>query len=259
MLQQLSQYPMVKKPAVKCLRLLASIKRYRTVVRRGIRYRLDLHEVIDRSIYALGGWEISVCSFLRRHIHSGDIIVEVGANVGAHTLLMAKLAGPTGHVYAFEPAAYALDKLRANLALNPGLRNVTVTPSLVSNHEKQTPNRRLKASWPVDGDQLVREPVNGEPVTIDDFVAAQRLNSLSLLKIDVDGYDYKVLQGATLALGRFRPFVLIELSDETLQQQGDSVAVIHELLDGLGYRLHSQLGENAVFSPTRDQQVKEGC
>src|SRR5262249_12159338 len=157
--------------------------------------------------------------------------------------------GPNGHVYAFEPAAYALGKLRANLALNPWAHNVTVTPSLVSNHEKQTPNRSLKSSWPVEGAQIARDSVIGEPITIDDFASAHCINSLSLLKIDVDGYDYKVLQGATQTLSRLRPFVLIELTDETLQQQGDSVAGIHELLAGLGYRHHLQFGENGVFKP----------
>src|SRR2546423_292610 len=83
----------------------------------GITFDLDLSEVIDTSIY-LGRYEPDVTAAFERFCRPGDQVLDIGANVGAHTLRLAKLAGETGRVYAFEPMDYAYAKLIQNVALN---------------------------------------------------------------------------------------------------------------------------------------------
>lgn len=199
--------------------------------RDGIRYRVDLTEVIDQGIW-LYGWEPATIALLKRQISPGDIVIEVGANVGAHTLLLAKLVGSTGRVYAFEPTEYAQDKLRANMDLNPELkRRIVVRSELVTNHAGQTPVRRIKSSFPVKARGAPDEVVRAAAIALDN----EMFENVNLLKIDVDGYDFKVLEGAARILTKFKPCVLIELCESALAAQGDSVRDIFGLLKSLGY------------------------
>ena len=77
------------------------------VSRDGIKWNLDLNEGIDLSIFILGGFEISTINFYKKNIPEGSIILDIGANIGAHTLPFALLAGDNGKVYSFEPTGYA--------------------------------------------------------------------------------------------------------------------------------------------------------
>src|SRR5580692_6023609 len=87
------------------------------VERRGLRWALDLGEGIDFSIYLLGAFEPGTQATLKKLVKSGDVVFDIGANVGAHTLGIAQSVGGSGKVYAFEPADFAFAKLKRNLAL----------------------------------------------------------------------------------------------------------------------------------------------
>ena len=92
-----------------------------TTRRGGVRWRLDLTEGIDLSIYLLGAFEPATVKLYRRLVKPGDVVLDIGANIGAHVLPLAVLVGDAGRVIAFEPTRYACRKLQANLALNPRL------------------------------------------------------------------------------------------------------------------------------------------
>lgn len=210
-----------------------------TCKRHGVRYALDLSELIDRQIY-LGGWEPATVSFLKRTVCAGDVVIEVGANVGAHTLILADQVGEGGHVIAFEPTKFATAKLRANLALNPALMSrVTLRSELVTNHAGALPSTAIVSSFPVVGQVAYKpEQVTADAVALDDL----NVTRLDLLKIDVDGYDFKVLEGASALLETLRPTVLIELCEHSLKRQGDSVRDIFAFMEARGYTAHDEHG-----------------
>ena len=81
------------------------------VVRGDIVWDLDLGEGIDFAIYLLGAFERSSIRAYSRLIKPGAVVIDVGANIGAHTLPFAHLVGPAGHVLAFEPTTYAFNRL----------------------------------------------------------------------------------------------------------------------------------------------------
>ena len=74
-----------------------------------------------------GEYDPETAHVMRTFVEPGDVCIDVGANVGAHVLLLAKLVAPTGRIYAFEPGPPIFERLKTNLALNPGLSGV-VTP-----------------------------------------------------------------------------------------------------------------------------------
>src|SRR5260370_23083912 len=107
-------------------------KDHRATVRRGgLRWSLDLNEGIDFSIYLLGAFERSTVSTLRKLVKPGDTVFDIGANIGAHTLGLARSVGARGHVLAFEPAAFAFPKLKRNLPLIPALPPPTLPDTIL--------------------------------------------------------------------------------------------------------------------------------
>lgn len=215
--------------------------------RNGIKYALDLSELIDYYIY-LGGWEPHTLNFLRKNLSNGSVVLEVGANVGSHTLLMAELVGPSGHIYAFEPTQKGSDKLLKNLELNPKLcGRVTLQRELVTCDDGDVPNDLIRASWKRGGwEQSRPERVSGKSVSLNRFAHDMDIKRVDLIKIDVDGYDLKVFKGSDHVIREFKPILFIELCEYTLKTQGDSVEEILELAKSLGYDLFLETGEPII-------------
>jgi tRNA G37 N-methylase Trm5 len=111
------------------------------VERGGVRYDLDLREGIDFSIYLLGAFEPETRRALKGAVKPDYVVFDVGANVGAHTLTLARCVGKSGKVYAFEPSDFAFAKLRRNLSLNPELEARTVSCIL---RERLRPSLRAR-------------------------------------------------------------------------------------------------------------------
>ena len=90
----------------------------------GEMYVIKADAVIGRSLVEYGEWTQSEMAIIAQLIRPGMVVVDVGANVGTHTLALAKLVGAGGHVVALEPQPFVFRLLSANLLLN-GCRNVT--------------------------------------------------------------------------------------------------------------------------------------
>jgi FkbM family methyltransferase len=169
--------------------------------------------VIGRSIEVYGEYFESEVGVFRRFVGAGDVALDIGANIGTHTLALARLTGPQGFVYAFEPQRLVFQTLCANMALN-SLTNVHCVNAAVG-EEPGT----LRLSDPDPGqpnnfggaqvDTLAGTP-QGMPVTriaLDDFLDVDRLK---LVKIDVEGMESQVLRGARRTLERFKPLLYVE-------------------------------------------------
>lgn len=209
------------------------------VVRGGIRWDLDLSEGIDFAIYLLGGFELRTLRLYRRLVRPGAVVLDIGANIGAHTLPLAALAGAGGRVIAFEPTQFAFGKLRRNLELNPALcgRVRPLQMALLSRIDEPLP-RSIYSSWPLDGSAAVHEihggklcATDGATVsTVDATVESLSLQSVDFVKLDVDGHEPDVLLGATRTLERFRPTIVMEWAPSTLGEgTGDFKEALHAL------------------------------
>lgn len=227
----------LKRLAYPLLRSYATAFPHHRCRRRGIAYEVDLRELIDFRIYFGRGWEPATRQFLESTLQPGDTVLEVGANVGSLTLEIARRVGRDGTVHAIEPTGGAFAKLERNLSLNADLvPRVHLHRMLVTDGDGSTPTRELRWSWRIDRTAVDRERVEVPAVSIDRMVSTIGLTRLDLLKIDVDGYEMKVLRGATETLERFRPTILVELDEKSLAPQGDSVRSAVEFLEARGFR-----------------------
>jgi FkbM family methyltransferase len=217
-----------------------------TVCRGGAQWNLDLQEGIDFSIYLLGAFEKSTVLALRKLVRPGDIVFDIGANIGAHTLGLAQSVGPTGCVFAFEPTDYAFAKLKRNLSLNPELQMRTHAHQFLLAADLSAPCQpEIYASWPLKADISVHPKHRGRLVTalhasvntLDSFVEREGIDRLNLIKIDVDGFEYPVLKGGLRALAKFQPILVMEMSPYVHAEQDQSFEALVALLRDSGYSL----------------------
>jgi len=195
---------------------------------------------------------------LEKHVPKNGIVIDVGAHAGQFTKLFSKLA-PQGHVYAFEPGKYQLSILRKVVSLH-GLRNVTIIPEGLSDVESkavlQTPIKKsgsvgfgLSSLGAFAGDRQT----NSETVTIgvlDQFVAANNISRVDLIKADIEGWELRMLMGAKKTLETFHPALMLESCDKFLVRAGDTRAGMIEFLTGLGYDVFTHDDEGNLTPPS---------
>ena len=171
----------------------------------------QLDKFVGKSLKLYGEFSQGEAAAFEQTIFPGDCVVEVGANIGAHTVHLAQIVGDAGVVWAFEPQRLVFQLLAGNIAIN-GLRNVYCRQNCVSNQPGIIKVPVLDAekiqNW--GGVSMLDNP-EGEPVE------AVTLDSLNLprcdfLKIDVEGMELQVLEGASHLIDRYQPIIYTEIS-----------------------------------------------
>jgi FkbM family methyltransferase len=172
----------------------------------GHRILLDERELfMTLHILEHGEWETHVRNQLRTLLRPGCIFIDVGANIGLHSIFASSLVGKTGSVYSFEPHPRINSLLRQNLEINGLLDKVTVSSSAISDQtgadvdfeyfDNHPGMSGLKvAQWIIEKNHGSTTNIKVNTTTLDCFVEQNDL-SPSLIKIDTEGHEYKVLLG----------------------------------------------------------------
>jgi len=193
---------------------------------RGLRWRIGaaMHG------YWLGTYEPGSSGRFVREVSPGDVVYDMGANVGWYTLLAARRVGGGGHVVAIEPLPENVRQIRDHLALNR-FENVTVVNAAVGAESGEVRFARgghhSLGRIEDTGDLAVRV------VRIDDLVARGELPPPTLVKIDVEGAEVMALEGMRATLAAHRPFVFLSTHGASVHQQ--CIALLRQL----GYELCS--------------------
>lgn len=222
----------------------AGLWRSETVARRGgLTWSLDAREGIDLTILLRGVFERSTHRALCRLARPGQTIVDIGANIGAHALHLARWTGAAGRVVAFEPTEFAFAKLTKNLALNPDIQGrVIARQTLLVPAAGTALEESVASSWPVDGGVADDAGMGSRRMstkgarasTLDDELAGLDIERVHLVKMDVDGHESSVLEGARILLRRDAPPIVMELAPYAHAGRGFEDMV--ETLADAGYR-----------------------
>lgn len=168
--------------------------------------------------YESGDNELPFQEALASCLKPDAVFYDIGANVGFFTVIGARLVGPHGTVYAFEPVPENAAYIRLNVRLNR-FHNVTVVEKAISS---STGRSRLwlaeysggaaltTASAPPDA----RKVIEIDLTSVDDLVFREKWRPPAVVKIDVEGAEIEVLQGMRHTLSKIRPVVLYEIDDE---------------------------------------------
>lgn len=229
------------------VRRLVGLDTTAKVRRNNVEWDLDLCEGIDFSIWLLGSFEPETVRCYQKIVRIGDTVLDIGANIGAHTLLLAQAVGANGKVYAFEPTDYAYAKLSKNCSLNPDLatRIHCMQYMLVDQGAAGEGTPNLYSSWPLKEDAGLHKLHQGrlmatagaEARTLDSIVLSLRLDRVDCIKLDIDGFECRMMRGASEVLSRWKPVIIMELAPYALKEQGDSLHGLIELLKKYGYML----------------------
>ncbi len=216
-------------------------------VRGGIVWSLDLHEGVDFSIFLLGGFEPGTLQLYKKLLGhaAGEVVLDIGANIGAHTLPLAQLVVPMGgKVYAFEPTQYAFGKLVRNIALNPSIgKGVEAVQAMLLAKDGVAVEQEIYSSWPLENTPdlhadhrgLLKTTSGAQAFSLDSFVNDRAIQRIDFIKLDVDGHEPDVLAGSWLSLERFHPTILMEWSPHIFAEHPEVMQQTLARLLELGY------------------------
>ena len=201
----------------------------------------DPTDLVQRQIFFQGYFEYHESVFMRKFLKPAQVFVDIGANIGWHTLIAASCVGPRGRVIGCEPATATFAQLAKNVELNH-FGNVTLhrlglgaQPGSFDIFECEEGNSGANSLYASCG----QAPV--ESVTIengDAFFQTHGIHQVDLCKIDVEGAEFDVLNGLKQTLAdRKISCMLIEANDAALRRSGHSADELISGLIGYGFRL----------------------
>lgn len=203
--------------------------------------------MIQKAIFFFGVWEPSITAFFQRSLVKGDIVIDVGANIGYYSTLSAKLVSDSGKVHAIEASPSICELLRKNLEMN-GCDNVSVHQAAVMDRVMSIPiyhggerslgtSTVLKEAAPQHGGTMEGR-VTAMP--LHQVVEPSTLFSARLIKIDIEGAEWPLIKGITPMLGLFSASTewIIEVTPTAIRSQGGSAQEIVETFFQAGYRAY---------------------
>lgn len=184
-------------------------------LRGGIAMRLDLSDAYQRTI-AASGYEYSTFDVTQQILTAGDCVVDVGGNIGLHSLVWANSVGPSGRVISFEPVPPNYETFLFNLGLNPSLACIEVHNLALGSTDGQVEftTSEDRVGLTSGGYSAARQGNGGflvEQRTLDDVLGSLQVTQrIKLVKIDVEGWEPLVVRGALGTIHAHLPYIVIE-------------------------------------------------
>ncbi len=219
------------------------------VERRGVRWHLKPGCLVQRSLYLFGVYEINETNWVLDQVEDNWNVLDIGSNFGYYSMLIASRA-PKATIYAFEPHSVSYAALDRHRQMN---------------HYDQVKPQRIALSDSEGSLRLVVPPsVNGgighletgggdvaaghqiedvQTMPLDSFASRNAIDRVDFIKIDVEGAELMVLDGARETIARCRPKMLIEINPSALQRFGRSAEELLERIRSLGYRAYRIRGK----------------
>ncbi|HVU32058.1 MAG TPA: FkbM family methyltransferase [Opitutaceae bacterium] len=200
--------------------------------------------LLARLLRFQSNWNRDLFTFLNV-VRRGDTVFDVGANEGLFTEAFARIVGPQGAVYGFEPVPPTFERLARRFPDRARWRQVHLEPVAVGNttglvqlHMPGEDSGQASLRVHTDGSWSARNPVQSftcRCTTLDEFAARQGVQRIDLLKVDVEGAELLVLQGARAILRQQRPILFLEIWDHWMKSFGYQPSDVAACLEDAGY------------------------
>lgn len=178
-------------------------------------------------------FEEDILEDLSRFISADTVVMDVGANIGNHSVFFGRVCGAK-KVYAFEPIKNTFDILKKNIEINDLTENVELFNCALGRERGRATIGHYDRSN--IGGTTVIEDINGG-ISVKSIDELEIPNKVDFVKIDVEGFEFNVLEGGKKRLERDKPIIFIEVWDENKDR-------VNLLLDKLGYRLQKKYGSS---------------
>lgn len=208
------------------------------VIRGGQKWLLNPSDYMPSEFFWLGTMDSWDTFHLKRFLEPGSVIFDIGANFGYYAITLASTLQRDCQVYAFEPFRPSYERLNKNIALN-SLHDTVFPYPLGFSDVVGTGHMVTRAGN--SGAARVSIDDNGTPVplvTLDSFCGDNAIERIDFIKIDVEGYEERLLLGGVKTIVQVKPLIFIELNPPTLTLANSSVERVVETLQGYGYELY---------------------
>lgn len=207
-----------------------------------IRFELDASQNGSTAAMYFGSFSLLVIDAMKRYLHSGDVFIDVGANVGYLSAVGAELVGPRGQVHAFEPVPCHFRRLLRLTELNPSYSIVPNRGALGS-----VPGRAMiQVTCEPGQNTLVHGYKTGGQIAdtievpvqrLDSYIASQHIPRVALIKIDAEGFELPILEGLRGHFERTsaRPPIICEIAPRAYSLMGRNIAELANWMSRYGY------------------------
>lgn len=228
-----------------------SKKEVRNGKRNGINYQMYLYDYMQWSLYFYNQRDSSLG--LLDYVKTGNVVFDIGGNIGQTSFNVALKTGSAGKIYTFEPFYENFERLSSNLKLNPQFSNITIenlalgsevsTVKMYKDCETNSGgNRVLPETLTENESNIVEVPVT----TLDLYCEKHNIKHIDVIKIDVEGYEMAVLKGAVTTLKTLGPQLYVEVGDKKLKEFGSSADELIAYIAGFGYTIYDPQTNKAV-------------
>lgn len=212
-------------------------------------YYLDNRKYLDRKIIETGVFEEDTTRAIRKLVKPGDVVMDIGANIGDLTVVMAQILDGSGKIYAFEPQREYLNILKKTSSINQ-INNLEIYSIGLSDqtYSKISYSDGITAS--LHWTQLTK-PKSSQVIkltTLDQFVLKHHLNRLDFLKIDVDGHEPAILKGGLNSIKKFKPTILLEVSHPHYLHYGITAWDFYKFLKKHRFNIYDEKYFNSIDS-----------
>ncbi len=201
---------------------------------------LNLEDWIQNQIYFLGSYEKFELSILEKSLNKGDTFIDIGANFGLYSLHASSLVGDSGNVIAFEPYCKNYKAFEDNIILND-MKNVTLVKQAIGDCRGQVLLSYNQKDSNLGMVSIFKNEFTDQEIVIsdslDNYLKFNELNSISYIKLDIEGAEYSALLGMKNTLKKYKPIVQIEIDDHILAKTPYRSADIYKFMNDLNYEL----------------------
>lgn len=218
-------------------------------------YRIDTFHLEGDGQVKFANWENpliepkevrqSQVDFFRKFIRNGDLVIDIGANIGDTTVPMAIAAGKEGLTLGFDPNPYVYTILEANAKLNKDKTNIQPVLNAVSTKEEEFYFISSEATFANGGISPTKESIHGKyicpekikGVNLLDYLRgnhSEQLNKLSFIKIDTEGYDKEILKSIADLIKEYKPGLVAESFGKSSNEAKEE---LFHVISMHGYRL----------------------
>ncbi len=239
--------PVLKRLAIACMPRHTFYKKdtFRIVNRNGINYQLDLSDWVEWNLFFKNN--LNTEEKLFELIKNGMTVFDIGANIGELTLNFAKQAGGTAKIFSFEPSPINFKKLSRNILLNENLKNKITLMNIGLGEKEGTAFLQTRDEHNLGMNSIGETGTEVQMKSLDAVVFENNIQKCDLIKMDVEGFELKVLKGAVKTISAFKPILFMEMNNELLHRQGDSVSDLLNWLKQTQYKIIDPALKEADF------------
>jgi len=218
----------------------------------GVLMNVDISDYVGHYLYF--GFKDEGHQKLYELAKKGMIILDIGTNIGSTLLHFAQLTGDSGFVYGFEPDPLNFKECLKNISLND-LKNIKVS-NIGLGDENNEYDLYEDSDGNRGGNRISFDRNNSKPKSrikverLDHWSEKNQVQDIDLIKIDIEGFEFKALMGGEGIIRKKMPILFIELDDNNLKEVGDSAKSLVKLLEDWGYSIKNSLNNKFISSKT---------